>query len=501
MRPTWLRWLALLLSALLIVSMTACGGGGDKTTDPTDSQSGDGGDGKPPVKDLGGYVFKVRDYFQTRWEPEPGTPMNDAILGIIEDIENEYNCDIQFEVLSVDNAVDLVRSEVVAGGKFADLVITTMWNFSNLLGAGLMGDLKTIKTMDLSHKYWNQNILKTVNIENKVLACAAPFTSHTYLTWSCYFNKRIFSEIQQKHGFEDPYTLVYEGRWTYDKFIEMAKAAMADLDGNGVVDSPDDRWGMVAPDGDYCRAAFMAMGGRFYETDESGRVRMASGSQHALNVVAKLQKMIKQDKIYGSVLSSGKSFNDIIGAFIDGKALFICCSPGESALKDMKDDFGFLPQPKYDEQQEDYIGMVDHNAPLFGITNTLPDADKEPVGYILEALAYRFQEIEEMQMQEWDDTIWRDPDVDGDIVRKYIYRKGGYDLAPIVQNSRQVLGAPMNLVFAAVFGGITDYASAVEAQQDRINAEITAFMAGANKAAEEGPTTTTTETAATEAAE
>ncbi len=479
MRKHWLRLGALCLAVLMILPMTACTGGEDGGKNKGTAQALDG----ETPRDLGGYEFVVYDYFTTRWEPEAGTARNDTILKIIEDVENLYNCDIQFNELNVNEVLTKVQPEVLAGQKFADLVIATQWAYGPLLGAGLMGDLNKVEGLDLSKEWWNQNFLKTMTINGKILAGAGSFTSHTYLTWSCYFNKDIWQELK----LPDPYQMVRDGTWTYKKFAEYAKMAKLDKDGSGKVDSESDRWGVVAPDGDYSRAAFLAMGGHFYSADETGKPVLAANSNHAFEIVEFMRNMTVQDGSYGKVLSAGKAFSDIIGAFVDGKSLFICCSPGESALKDMKSDFGILPQPKWDEEQESYIGMVDHNAPVFGITSTNSEGMSK-MGYIMDALARRYQEVEELELQDWADTVWRDDESD-EMVKTYIFHHGGYDLATIAQNANDQLGVPMGTVNNAMFGSIVDYPSTMEAVEPFLQAALDEFIAGTEQAHDPNATT------------
>lgn len=472
MKSHWIRLVSLASAVLMMTPLAACSGGtgeGEEVSGVTDTGlvSKYYPDIPEEVRDLDGYTFTVRDYYTTRWQPEAGEQPNDTILAIVDEVERTFNCHIEFEELDVNNAFQAVQTEVLAGGKFADLVISTMWNYGRFLGAGLLGDLREVEGMDLSHPWWNQNLQETLTINNRVVGSSAPFCSHLYMTWSCYFNKTIWEELQ----LPDPYELVRRGEWTYDKFVQYAKRAMLDRDNSGKVDSEDDRWGLVAPDGDYCRAAYMAMGGRFFQNDENGVMRLASNNAHAYDIVEFMRKMIRDDGIHG--LSSGKDFSDIIGAFVDGKSLFICCSPGEGALRDMQDDYGFLPQPKWDKEQKDYIGMVDHNAPVFCITNTNEDLDK--IGYVLEALARRFLEVEELTMQSWETTIWRS-DEDAEMVRKYIYNKGGYDLAPIAQNAVSQLGAPISMVFGAAFGNNADYPSTIQGAEEAVMQYLGEFL-------------------------
>ena len=79
------------------------------------------------------------------------------------------------------------------------------------------------------------------------------------------------------------------------------------------------------------------------------------------------------------------------GMFIEGQTLFTVAGLFYAPLfRDMKDDFGIVPMPKYDEEQEDYISPVFAN--LFPIT-VIPRSNDDPgsTGILLEELSYRGQ--------------------------------------------------------------------------------------------------------------
>ena len=55
-------------------------------------------------------------------------------------------------------------------------------------------------------------------------------------------------------------------------------------------------------------------------------------------------------------------------------------------MREMEDNFGIIPFPKYDEAQDGYYTHVDGHAPLMILPKTIQNTDK--AGIIMEALAY-----------------------------------------------------------------------------------------------------------------
>ncbi|MBQ7725949.1 MAG: hypothetical protein IJT66_02275, partial [Clostridia bacterium] len=301
----------------------------------------------------------------------------------------------------------------------------------------------------------------------KVYAASGSFLTHIEKIWVMFFNKKIWSEL----NYEDPYKIVRSGKWTWDKWNEFAKGALRDLDGNGVVDSEKDRWGLVAEVGDFSKAMFMSMGGEYYKADASGKLALACNNEASYKIFNKMTKIIRDDKVMF------KQSDNAALTFTADKSLFFSylLMPDQHSLhplRDMQSDFGVLPMPKMDESQKTYIGGVDHNAPLFGVPKS--NSNKREVGIILEALGRRFQGIEQYKTDDWASVYWRD-DESIEMIDKYIKDYGGYDY--IIRNANSTLGLPVSAIAEAVFGDSAslDLASTMESLEEPINEALKDF--------------------------
>ena len=77
---------------------------------------------------------------------------------------------------------------------------------------------------------------------------------------------------------------------------------------------------------------------------------------------------------------------DVKTAFADGLGMFTTGLVRDAAniYNSMEDDFGVLPTPKYDENQEKYLTLLNENSTPFGITTTSKNIDA--VSATMEAL-------------------------------------------------------------------------------------------------------------------
>lgn len=455
------RFITIVLSILIVLGLTACGGSEEKKTSEENKVAAE------KVVDLNGYTFTIFDGDKAHFDPESGTTLNDKTLALVQEVEEAYNCNIEVKVVDPSAMFNKIQPSIMAGDKTADLIVSTTWTFGQLIGADLLADLSTFETLDLSNPWWNQSVIPKCKLNGKTYAASGSFLTHIEKIWVMFYNKKIWKEL----NYEDPNELVRKGEWTWDKWSEFAKGALRDMDGNGIVDSEKDRWGLVAPVGDFSKAMFMSMGGQYYTADKNGGLEFNCNNEGSYKILNKMGKIIRDDKVMFK-----KSDNAAL-TFTGDKSLFFSylLMPDQHSLhplRDMQSDFGVLPMPKMDKSQKNYIGSVDHNAPLFGVPKS--NSNKKEVGIILEALGRRFQGIEKYKTDDWAAVYWRD-DESIEMIDDVIKTSGGYDY--IIRNANSTLGFPVSAIEEAVFGDSAslDIASTMESLAEPINEALKDF--------------------------
>ncbi len=425
--------------------------------------------------DLKGYQFKVVDFHQDRWAPEEiKSPMDELVVSIIDDVENTFHCDIVFESVSPDVIFETAQPEIMAGGKYADLIGTTIWAFGKMLGGNLLADLNTIESLDLSQPYYFQNVAETATFGNKTYAFGAPFGSHIGASWVVYYNTRIWNEL----GYPDPDELADRGEWTWDKLVEYAKGALRDNDGDGIISTDADRWGVTSPAGDLVRAMYAGMGGYFYKENEEGKVRLACLDPASAEKINFMYKFFQKD----NVLFKNENIA-YLDMFAGGKAMFMLyMNDSNDTIKNMEDDFGILPLPKWNAGQTDYVTGIDHNAPIFAVTNT--NGNTYEAGIIIDALARRYQAVEEQKVQDFVDTFWR-RDADEEVFNRYIKGKGSYDIINIIKNANSNFETPASALFGGCYwNNYSDIVSTIAATEDALNIQLDEYFTNLSKEAQ-----------------
>ncbi len=121
----------------------------------------------------------------------------------------------------------------------------------------------------------------------------------------------------------------------------------------------------------------------FTERDENGFITLTLMSDDAVTFAEKLPAFFAQPGTFWKNVTSDAHNQQI---FMSGQALFLGNASLQDAknLRDMKEDFGFLPYPKFDEEQTAYRSLVHDAVLLGGISGACQNLDM--VGAVIEAL-------------------------------------------------------------------------------------------------------------------
>lgn len=182
---------------------------------------------------------------------------------------------------------------------------------------------------------------------------------------------------------QDLYDLVYEGKWTIDKFTELVSSVYED-DGDTVQDI-DDIHGLVYYGNSPFNWMAFSSGIEFTTRDENGYPSINVNTDTTVNMLDKLCALFFNNE---SVFAGGDN-QSYATAFGNGKSLF-CVNrfflAGWKQLREMNDDYGILPMPKYDESIDGYHSTVEALTQWGGVPVTVENP--EMVSAVAEALAY-----------------------------------------------------------------------------------------------------------------
>jgi hypothetical protein len=165
-----------------------------------------------------------------------------------------------------------------------------------------------------------------------------------------------------EYNLESPYTVIKEGRWTFDKMYEMISGVALDLNGDGVLNS-DDQFGL-ATHSDFSLVLLTSAGEGLLYKNENNIPEWKDLPEKVFNLSEKIhQQFFDLNLSFQQYLSPIGSIGGIVDHFMQGKSLFLCEVLGHAkTLRDMEDNFGIIPTPKYDETQENYNTFIARSA-------------------------------------------------------------------------------------------------------------------------------------------
>jgi hypothetical protein len=356
-----------------------------------------------PIRIGGGREFRVLTYdnttnpqfsnFEVFSEGETGDVVNDAVFRRNSQIEEKYNVKI-VQILNDDQTdikvcnADYIRQSVLAQEDLYDLAFSTIMSYGTLASEGMLYDLNKVDYIDFSKSYWSEEANKVLSFDNKLFFTTSDYAlrdkSRTYII---VFNR----DMAKEYNLGDPIELVNNGTWTLDVMTEWSKKVSADLNGNGTVDDQD-RYGIVMDSYNAFDTFMAACGNIILTKDSSDKFELTINNEHAVNSIDKILALVgnRDEAIFCNDWKGKVDYDhwDVADrVFYSGRGLFITTFPHslKTISAECNFDYGIIPFPKYDEEQDKYYTMADKLGMLFCIPVSNPDPDF--AGFMLEALS------------------------------------------------------------------------------------------------------------------
>ena len=312
-----------------------------------------------------------------------GEVVNDAVYNRDIDVENRLNVTINYELLGDTNGN--VNTNVTAGTDFYTLhvgsaVDTVQYgvngNYYNLLG-------NYPEYLNLEQPWWSQYYTEQSSIKGiSFFATGDLCFSLTKLAFVTYANMQMVADF----NLENPYDLVREGTWTFDKEMEMAAGAYVDKNGDGAVDK-NDTFGMSMAGEIGLDPYWSAFDLSIIEHDAEGTPIFSVNQEKMVSVLDKLASFYKKaDFVYVVPNSSDAEQDEVAEMLADDRMLF---SPlrimHTEQIRDMESDYALLPLPKWDVEQSEYYTFVHDQYSIVGIP--LSVQDPAMASAVMEAMA------------------------------------------------------------------------------------------------------------------
>ena len=308
--------------------------------------------------------------------------LHDAVFIRNSTVADRYGIKFEYVIDTESGVPSRLSTAVKSGSDEYDICFTHMVNGANNAINNEVLPLDELPYVDLSKPWWDKDVNQGFSIKNHLMMINGDISPYSFNLTACmYFNKKLFD----KYDLEYPYQLVREGKWTLDKLIELTKDFTADKDGDGKItaDGGSDIFGLTA--------WFLGLPYDFYYGAGGMIVSKDNDDVPYYDLQVERDTAI-YDKIYSVVITNKANYeqsnwNVPHTLFSSGRALFYDASLGDGELlREMEDEYGILPIPKYSEAQ-DYKSFVNGASAMICIPATVKPQNREFVSVILESLA------------------------------------------------------------------------------------------------------------------
>ncbi len=403
MKKSNLRAAALLLAALTIIpTVASCGGDAGSpaetaadngtaateavTVDPNDPSQAK--DSLPADLDFDGATFRIynaneaHQIYYEESEELAGDVVNDAVMRRNSNVEERLNITLQHDPYqdTWDSVANSIRKLVMSGDQTYDLFMGHQTGVTQLLADNCFVNTFDLDYLDFSQPWWNNLYMDELSLgsDYRFFLAGDYFITALLNARVVYYNKQLFADhFDNADGL---YEEVIAGKWTVDRMAELIKSVYVDVNNDSKPDV-DDQLGFV------CYATQASTDGFVYGTDIAFTTRDADGfielsmiSDDAVKLAEKLNDLFHLPGTFTGATGNQGTI------FASGNTLFLGNGTFSTAvgLRDMEEDFGFLPHPKYDEAQVNYHSLV-HDTALLGCIPS-SSANLDIAGAVIEAL-------------------------------------------------------------------------------------------------------------------
>ncbi len=344
-----------------------------------------------PDKRWGGREFRVLGReserpqftnFEIYSEGENGDLVNDAVYRRNVLIEDRY--DVKITQTLLNEPKNELQKIVLAQEDLYDLSFIEIDHIGALAAEGYFYDLNNVGYIDFSKSYWNPDVNESLKIGNSLYFTSSDFALRD--------KNRVYIMAHNRdklkdYKLESVVDLVRAGKWTGDKMNEYCKAVTQDVNNDGKM-WIEDNYGIGFDSYNGFTAMMYGFGNKLLKNTGDG-LEISMNNDHTIESIDEGLKIIENGLFCNDF--EGKVDFDFWSTssklFYENQNLFVTCFP--HSLKTYSEkcsfDYGVIPFPKFDEDQEKYYTMPDIWSMLFTIPITNPDPDFS--GFMLEALS------------------------------------------------------------------------------------------------------------------
>lgn len=308
---------------------------------------------------------------------DTGDVVGDVVFARNRSIEERFNVKLEHIPGSAnhDAFMNAIKPVLLSGDDAYDIVNGIQWLMLPQAADGLYYDLGEAPYIDFDMPWWDNTYMDIISVDGRTRygLCGDIAIWRIRMMSAMFFNKTLY-----EGSFGDPdgmYKTVLDGKWTHELMRKYVSEIYQDLNGNGVTDEGD----IIGASGNYsnindhyCYTAGLRYSGR----GKDGYPQLLTDHTRNVAVVESLYKLYFETEGFCFDMTLTYFDKNNIDWFKANTLLFHAGRIyGTDFLRDMEGDYGIIPYPKLNEEQESYYALVHDSCNLFGIPITVSDIE------------------------------------------------------------------------------------------------------------------------------
>ncbi|MBQ7699286.1 MAG: extracellular solute-binding protein [Clostridia bacterium] len=286
------------------------------------------------------------------------TPLTSDRVVRADKIKEKLDATVNVVSFSEEDLYNKLKAAVKKKEYFADVIAVPISLVGSLIADGLVKSLRTVPGLDLKADYFSADALNAFSAGHGTYALSGEGCFEPEKIYCIYFNK----ELAKQLGY-DMYSLVSDGEWTLEKYVECAAAASSAGKGTAVVK-------------ENVKYERMLLSGSGFDFANSGMDKTPYANtfteeyKNKVELLSTLQRPFRSDSPADTFTAGGVLF----------------CIDTVFAAEEMADSsvvWGMLPFPKYNKDGE-YGSYISDDAVVLCIPEYA--ADDRMSGDLIEAL-------------------------------------------------------------------------------------------------------------------
>ena len=324
-------------------------------------------------------------------------PVNDAIFNRNITVGDRLNVNIvsaPIEDPDEFKPIEQIEQAVKAGSQDYDMLAGACYTTAPSILKGTFLNLCELEYLDLDQGYWMQDYNETTSFDGKQYSATGVIALSTYrFAFVTMFNKHVFDS----KGTPYLYEAVSNDTWTLDYQASLAKDFYQDLNGDGKHDE-EDLYGLVSCPGLSVDPYWSSCDIPLVQKDADGELVWVLDTEKLSDAVDKVLYLFYDcggTYLYKEMASNTEQ-DQIREVFSSGHTAMTTLrlvAAEQPDVRNMEQEYGIVPMPKFSEQQEDYGTLMHDQFTVFCIPASAAGQKLEMIGAVMEVMASESQRM------------------------------------------------------------------------------------------------------------